>query len=72
MPAMGGMIYRWCLWACFANLFYTAILNIKGADYCYIISANSKREAANSLHKADLKEKSWTLKNITCFHIYNG
>ena len=39
------------------NLSNIAILNIKGADYCCIISEISKSEAVNLLKKADLKEE---------------
>ena len=39
----------------------TAILNIKGSDYCCIISLISKSEAANLMQNADLTEKSGTL-----------
>ena len=38
-----------------------AILNIKGADYSYIISEISKHEAINLIQNADLSEKSITL-----------
>ena len=38
-----------------------AILNIKGSDYCCIISLTSKNEAINLLENADLTEKSGTL-----------
>ena len=43
------------------NLSDIAILSIKGADYCCIISGISINEAVNLLQKADLKEKSGTL-----------
>ena len=43
------------------NLSGTGILNIKGSDYCCIISLISKNEAINLLHNADLTEKSGTL-----------
>ena len=42
----------------FSNI---AILNIKGSDYCCIISLISKNEAMNLLQNADLTEKSVTL-----------
>ena len=42
------------------NLSNTAILDIKGADYCSIISEISKKEARNLLKEADLIEKSRT------------
>ena len=38
-----------------------AILKIKGADYCSIISGTSKSEATNLLQNIDLTEKSGTL-----------
>ena len=41
-----------------------AILNIKGSDYCCIISLTSKNEAINLIQNADLTEKSRTLKSI--------
>ena len=40
------------------NLSGTGILNIKGSDYCCIISLISKNEAINSMQNADLTEKS--------------
>ena len=43
------------------NLRDIAILNIKGSDYCCIISFISKNEAINLLQNADLTEKSGTL-----------
>ena len=43
------------------NLSDIAILNIKGFDYCYIISVISKNEAIKLLQNADLTEKSETL-----------
>ena len=42
----------------FSNI---AILNIKGSDYCCIISLISKNEAMNLLQNADLTKKSVTL-----------
>ena len=44
------------------------ILNIKGADYHYIISGISKNEAINLMQNIDLTEKSGALKEIK---IYN-
>ena len=44
------------------NLSNIAILKIHGADYHCIITANSKSEAKNSMHKADLKDKK---QNVT-------
>ena len=52
------------------NLSDIAILNIRGVDYCCIISRISKGEAVNLLQKADLNEKGGTLyviKNINFF-----
>ena len=43
------------------NLSDIAILNIKGSDYCCIISLISKNEATNLLQNADLTEKSGAL-----------
>ena len=43
------------------NLSNIAILNIKGSDYCCIISLISKNEAINLMQNADLTEKSGTL-----------
>ena len=43
------------------NLSDIAILNIKGSDYCCIISLISKNEAINLMQNADLTEKSGTL-----------
>ena len=37
-----------------------AILNIKGSDYCCIISLISKNEAIHLLQNADLTDKSGT------------
>ena len=36
------------------------ILNIKGSDYCCIVSSISKNEVINILRNADLIEKSGT------------
>ena len=38
-----------------------AILNIKGSDYCCIISSIRKNETINLMENADLTEKSGTL-----------
>ena len=38
-----------------------AILNIKGSDYCCIISLICKNEAINLMQNADLTEKSRVL-----------
>ena len=43
------------------NLSDIAILNIKGSDYCCIISLISQNDAINLLQHADLTEKSGTL-----------
>ena len=43
------------------NLSNIAILNIKGYDYCCIISLISKNEALTLLQNPDLTEKSKTL-----------
>ena len=43
------------------SLSNTAILNIKGVDYCCIINLIWKSKAVNLLQKADLKERSKTL-----------
>ena len=43
------------------NLSCIAILNIKGCDYCCIISLISKNEAINLMQNADLTKKSRTL-----------
>ena len=46
------------------------ILNIKGSDYCCIISLISKNEAINLLKNADLTEKGGTLQNMKIFFSY--
>ena len=38
-----------------------AILNLKGFDYCYIISFITKNVAINLMQNADLTQKSGTL-----------
>ena len=43
------------------NLSNIAILNIKGFDFCYIISGISKNEAITLIQNADLTKKSGTL-----------
>ena len=43
------------------NLMDIAILNIKGSDYCCIISLISKNEAMNLLQNIDSTEKNQTL-----------
>ena len=47
-----------------AKLSDIAIWNIKGSDYCCIISLIIKNDAVNLLKNADLTEKSGTLKVI--------
>ena len=42
------------------NLSDIAILNIKGSDYCCVISLISKNEAINLLQNADFTEKNVT------------
>ena len=42
------------------NLSNIAIINIKGSDYCYIISGISKSEAIKLLQNIDMTEKSKT------------
>ena len=46
------------------NLSYIAILNIKGSNYCCIISLISINEAINVMQNADLTKKSRTLQNM--------
>ena len=43
------------------NLSDIAILNIKGSDYCCIVSLTSKNEAITLMLNANLTEKSGTL-----------
>ena len=43
------------------NLSNIAILNIKGSDYCCIISLISKNEAINLMQNPDLSEKKWSI-----------
>ena len=43
------------------NLGDIAVFNIKGSDYCCIISGISKSEARKLLQNIDLTEKSGTL-----------
>ena len=43
------------------NLGEIAVLNIKGSDYCCIISLISKKEGINLLQNADWTEKNETL-----------
>ena len=54
MSAINTMIYWWCL----SDI---AILNIKGADDCCIISVIKKIEAINLMQNIDLSKKSRTL-----------
>ena len=44
------------------NLSNIAISNIKGTNYCYIISRISKTKAINVMQNTNLTEKSGTLK----------
>ena len=46
------------------NLSYIAILNIRGSNYCCIISLISINEAINLMQNADLTKKSRTLQNM--------
>ena len=39
------------------NLSDIAILNIKGSNYCYVISRISKNEAINLMQNIDLNKK---------------
>ena len=48
----------------FMNLTNIPILNIKGFDYCCIISGISKNEAINVMQNADLTKNGRTLQNI--------
>ena len=41
----------------FMNLRDITMLNIKGSDYCYIISLISKNEAINLMQNSDLTKK---------------
>ena len=43
------------------NLSEIGILDIKGSDYCHIISKIGKSEAINLIRNIDLTEKSGTL-----------
>ena len=43
------------------NLSDIAILNIKGSNYCYVITGIGKSEAIKLLQNIDLTEKSGTL-----------
>ena len=43
------------------NLSDIAVLNIKSADYCCIITGISKSDAINLMQHTDLTEKSGTL-----------
>ena len=49
------------------NLRDIAILNIKSADYRFIINGISKNEAINLMLNTDLTEKSRTLQNIKIY-----
>ena len=53
-----------------STFFNIAILNIKSADYCCIVSGLSKSEAINLMQNINFSEKSGTLLNIKiCYHI---
>ena len=55
------------------NLSDIAILNIKGSDYCCIISVMSKNKTINLLQNADLTEKSgklWIKKTLKSLKAY--
>ena len=43
------------------NLSDVAILNIKGSDYCCIISLISKNQTIDLMQKADLTKKKWNI-----------
>ena len=43
------------------NVSDVAILNIKGSDYCCIISLISKNQTINLMQKADLTKKKWNI-----------
>ena len=43
------------------NISNTAILNIRGADYCCVIRGISKSETINLMQNIDLTEKNRTL-----------
>ena len=45
------------------NLSDIAVFNIKGSDYCCIISGISKSEAIKLLQNIDLTEKKWNIIN---------
>ena len=49
-----------------------AILNIKGFDYCCIISLISKNEAIHLMQNADLTNKIRTLLNIRTIIAYKN
>ena len=50
------------------NLSDIAILNIKGSDYCCIISLIRKNEAINLMQDSDLSEKSGTFSDIKIYY----
>ena len=55
------------------NLSDIAVLNIKGSDYCCIISLISKNKAKNLLKNADLTKKKWnTIKHKQFTFIYKN
>ena len=49
------------------NLSNIAILNIKDADYCYIISGITKNEAIMVMQNVDLATKTRTLIKIKIY-----
>ena len=51
------------------NLSDITILNIKGSDYCCIITLNSKNESIKLLQNANLTAKCGTLNIKIYFHI---
>ena len=50
------------------NLSDIGILNIKGSDYCHIISKIGKSEAINLIQNIDLTKKNGTLQNIKIYY----
>ena len=53
------------------NLSDIGILNIKGSDYCCIVSLISKCEAVNLVQNADLTEKVGHYRNKNNFEAVN-
>ena len=52
------------------NLSDIAILNIRGSDYCCIISLISKNEAIKLMQNTDLTGKSGAFQNIKNLFLY--